>query len=61
MTRKQLSQFSIDELRLLKWRYLEDIQATELGRDRVARIIQRINQELDYKRTFKPYESTANF
>jgi hypothetical protein len=61
MTRKQLSQFSIDELRLLKWRYLEDIQATRLGRDRVALIIKRINQELDYKRTFKHHESTVNF
>ena len=41
MTRKQLSQFSTDELRLLRWRFLEEKDC-----DNTRRTLKRINDEL---------------
>ena len=49
MTRKQLSQFSIDELRMLRHAYLEDKPATSKAYHVNYRIIKNINNELYIK------------
>ena len=56
MTRKELSQFSRDELRMLRHRFLAE-QPINPARDyKLRRIIKRINDEL----TVKKYESNTN-
>ena len=53
MTRKELSQFSRDELRMLRHRFLAE-QPINPARDyKLRRIINRINDEL----TVKQYET----
>ena len=52
MTRKQLQQFSVDELRMLRHRYLADTPKGNTECSRRHRIVERINQEIDYQKTF---------
>jgi hypothetical protein len=56
MTRKQLQQFSLDELRMLRHRYLADTPKGNTESSRVNRIIHRINQEIDFQKTFLIHE-----
>lgn len=56
MTRKQLQQFSVDELRMLRHRYLADTPKGSTECSQVNRIIDRINQEIDFQKTFLLHE-----
>ena len=56
MTRKQLQQFSVDELRMLRHRYLADTPKDSVQCNRIYHIINRINQEIDYQKTFLLHE-----
>ena len=56
MTRKQLQQFSVDELRMLRHRYLADTPKDSVQSNRIYHIINRINQEIDYQKTFLLHE-----
>ena len=49
MNRKQLSQFSVDELRMLRHAYLEDKPTTDKAYHKNYRIIKNINNELYIK------------
>jgi hypothetical protein len=46
MTRKQLSQFSVDELRMLRHAYLDDKPLTDKEYHSNYRILKRINEEI---------------
>jgi hypothetical protein len=49
LSQKQLSQFSVDELRLLRHKYLSDMPTDEADDARIRRTIKRINQALEVK------------
>lgn len=49
LSRKQLSQFSVDELRLLRHAYLDDKPLTDKEYHSNYRILKRINHELYIK------------
>lgn len=49
LSRKQLSQFSVDELRLLRHAYLDDKPATSKKYHENYRILKRINEEIYVK------------
>lgn len=56
MTRKQLQPFSLDELRMLRHRYLADTPKDSVQCNRIHRIINRINTEIDFKKTILLHE-----
>ena len=56
MTRKQLQEFSVDELRMLRHRYLADTPKGNTECSRRHRIVERINQEIDFKKTILLHE-----
>lgn len=56
MRRKQLQQFSLDELRMLRHLYLADNAKDDVERCRIHRIIDRINEEIDFKKTILQHE-----
>ena len=49
LSRKQLSQFSVDELRLLRHSYLSEMPTDEADDARIRRAIKRVNQALEVK------------
>jgi hypothetical protein len=49
LSRKQLSQFSVDELRLLRHAYLDDKPASKKDYHSNYRILKRINKEIYVK------------
>jgi len=49
LSRKQLSQFSVDELRLLRHAYLDDKPASKKEYHSNYRILKRINEEIYIK------------
>lgn len=49
MTRKQLRQFSVDELRLLRHKYLAKMSTDEADHARIQRAIKRVNQVIEVK------------
>lgn len=49
MNRKQLSQFSVDELRMLRHRFLADTPTSVAHESRIHRTIKRINEEIYVK------------
>lgn len=49
MNRKQLSEFSHDELRILRWKYFETIPANHNEQEKIRQIIKRIEKEIFVK------------
>lgn len=50
MKRKELKGFSYDELRILKWKYLETTTDSKAERESISNTLKRINKELYIKR-----------
>lgn len=50
MTRKQMTAFSLDELRILRWKYLEDYPRTVAQQHQRRYILQRLDKEIHVKR-----------
>ena len=49
LSQKQLSQFSVDELRLLRHKYLCEMPTNKADDARIRRVIKRVNQVLEVK------------
>lgn len=60
MRRKQLTQFSVDELIMLKHLYLEEIPKTIARDAKIRRIIVSINKEIFVKKNKLQNDSSTN-
>jgi hypothetical protein len=50
MTRKQIAELSLDELRILRWKYLDTKGQNRSHLDDVRRTLKRIEAEIHVKR-----------
>jgi hypothetical protein len=55
LSQKQLSQFSVDELRLLRQKYLSEMPTDKADDARIRRSIKRVNQVLEVKQLIAQY------